>query len=253
MNEYKSAPVRDLKLDATGEIVAAFAQLNVIDSDGDVTLPGAFPVKEVPMSAYGHTSWDGALPVGKGSIREEGDWAIFTGQLFMSTTHGRDAYETLKGLGSLAEFSYGYVPTDFSYGQQDGKQVRFLKALDVHEVSNVLKGAGLGTHLRAIKSGAPEPGASSATRLVWYSDGMKAILDQLTEHSATRARDRRKLSRSDRAVLEDLVEAWEGHVAAAHALLTEATPVDPAKQAEFAKAAQENLLAIARANGVQLG
>ena len=134
MTEYKAGPAHELKLDDKGTIEAAFAQLNVIDADGDVTLPGAFPSKEVPMSAYGHTSWDGALPVGKGTISEEGDWAVFKGQMFLDTTAGRDAHATLKGLGPLAEFSYGYEPTDFSFGEQAGQKVRYLKLLDVFEV-----------------------------------------------------------------------------------------------------------------------
>lgn len=242
----------DLKLSDTGEIELAFAQLNVIDSDGDVTLPGAFPAKDVPMSAYGHTSWDGALPVGKGTISESGDWAVFKGQFFMDTTGGRDTHATVKGLGPLAEYSYGYNVLQGESGLFEGKHVRFLKSLDPHEVSPVLKGAGLGTHTMSIKSGAPGSDAPSATRLVWASDEMKAVLAQLTEHAASRGKDGRKLSRSDRAVLEDLVEAWDGHVAAARGLLSTDVPQDPAKQAEFAKAFEENLLAIARANGVLL-
>jgi len=235
MTEYKAGPAHELKLDDKGTIEAAFAQLNVIDADGDVTLPGAFPSKEVPMSAYGHTSWDGALPVGKGTISEEGDWAVFKGQMFLDTTAGRDAHATLKGLGPLAEFSYGYEPTDFSFGEQAGQKVRYLKLLDVFEVSNVLRGAGVGTHLRALKGGAPGPEMPWAERLSWYVDSLSALLDHGKARQELRASEGRKLSRTDRARLEDLEVALNGHLAAIHELLL--VPEDP-------KAAQRRLTTI---------
>lgn len=229
----KAFTPHDLKIDdaGVGSISLAFAQLNVVDSDGDVTLPGAFPTKDVPMSAYGHTSWDGALPVGKGSISEEGAWAVFKGQMFMDTTAGKDTHATLKAMGSLAEYSYGYQPTDYSFGQHDNQSVRFLKALDVFEVSPVLRGAGLGTHTLAIKSGAPGSDAPYADQLAWYSAGLPALLDRIKGHAANRAKDGRKLSRSDRAALEDLVESLDGHLASARDLLASDEPkaatVDP--------------------------
>ncbi|RLA43841.1 MAG: hypothetical protein DRQ97_12245, partial [Gammaproteobacteria bacterium] len=74
---FKLAPAGETKMDDRGYVEVAFAQLNVIDHDGDVIVNGAIPSKDVPMSAYGHTSWDGALPVGRGSISEEGNWAVF--------------------------------------------------------------------------------------------------------------------------------------------------------------------------------
>jgi hypothetical protein len=241
----------EFKLSETGDVTVAFSRFNVIDSDGDVTFPGAMPVgKAVPMSSYGHTSWDGAPPTGKGVISERLDLGIFAGGFFMETDQGRNAYHTTKAMADLQEWSYGYAVLDGPPGMFNGKRVRELRKLDVFEVSPVLRGAGVGTHTLAIKSGAPGPDAPSAERLVWYSDGMKAVLDQLAEHAATRGKDGRKLSRSDRAVLEDLAEAQAGHLAATRALLDSDAPQDPAKQAEFRQAAYENLLAIARANGV---
>ena len=61
----------EFKLEESGAVTIAFAQLNVVDHDKDVSLPGSFPTKTVPISAYGHTSWSGAMPVGKGTIRED--------------------------------------------------------------------------------------------------------------------------------------------------------------------------------------
>lgn len=143
----------ETKLTDQGDIEVAFAQLNVVDRDGDITLPGAFPSKAVPMSAYGHSSWVGDLPIGRGEIAEDGDWAIFRGRFLMETEQGRNAYLTVKAMADLQEWSYGYLPTDFAWETRDGETVRILKRLEVFEVSPVLVGAGIGTHTRAIKSG----------------------------------------------------------------------------------------------------
>ncbi len=149
--EHKGFVPADFKLNEAGLVTVAFSQLNVVDRDGDVTLPGAFPAKDVPMSGYGHTSWSGAMPIGKGSIREDGGWGIFSGQFLMDTDQGRNAYNTVKAMGSLQEWSYGYDLVDYTFGDFAGQNVRFLKRVDVFEVSPVLVGAGIGTHTRAIK------------------------------------------------------------------------------------------------------
>jgi hypothetical protein len=246
MYEYKAFPAHELKLSDVGAVEVAFAQLNVIDHDRDVTLPGAFPTKEVPMSAYGHTSWEGALPVGKGTISEEGDWAVFRGQLFMDTTHGRDAFHTLKGLGSLAEFSYGYSVLDSAPGQKDGQNVRYLKSLDPFEVSNVLKGAGVGTHLRAIKSGSPGTEMPYAEHASWIREVNAAFLDRAESRAEWRAKEGRMFSAAN---LEALAQVREGMVSMAEAiaaLLDMAAPKDSKSDVTL-----EVLLGIARRLGVK--
>jgi len=215
-----------VKLDDQGHILAAFAQLNKIDSDGHVTRAGAFPQKSVPMSAYGHTSWDGALPVGKGDIFEDGGWAVFEGDFFMGTTHGHDAYVTVKELGELAEYSYGYVILGSERGQHEGKPVTFLDSLDVFEVSPVLKGAGVGTHTIAIKSDAPGTGAPYAEHLSWYVGGLSALLERTQDRKAFREAEGRTLSQNDTALLTELLATLPAHAEAIKALL--AQPVDPA-------------------------
>ncbi|MBP2325334.1 HK97 family phage prohead protease [Kibdelosporangium banguiense] len=136
-----------------GEVTAVFATLNTIDSDGDVTVPGAFtdgaPVR---ISAYGHTTWQGALPVGKGVIRTTDTEAILDGQFFLDTTAGKDTFAVIKAMGELQEWSYGYDPVAFSYGEKDDRPVRFLESVRVHEVSPVLRGAGVDTRTLAVKS-----------------------------------------------------------------------------------------------------
>lgn len=131
-----------------GIVTARFATLGVKDLDGDVILPGAFGSQKVKVSAYGHTSWGGALPVGVGEIREEGDEALAELQFFLNTRHGRDHFETVKGLGELGEWSFGFDVTAEEAPSEEQRQagvMRVLKGLKVHEVSPVLRGAGVGT------------------------------------------------------------------------------------------------------------
>ena len=139
-----------------GEIVAVFATLNVIDSDGDVTVPGAFENgAKVRISAFGHSSWGDKLPVGKATIRETKTEAIFEGRFFMDNEDAVRTFNVVKALGEdgLQEFSYGYDPVEYAFGEFEGQKVRFLNKLKVHEVSPVLLGAGVGTRLLTAKSG----------------------------------------------------------------------------------------------------
>jgi hypothetical protein len=150
--ENKALGAIEIKSAAKGEVSAVFSTFNVIDKDGDVTEPGAFTDgQEVLISAYGHTSWAGALPVGKGTIRQTGDEAIFDGKFFMNTEAGRETFAVVKELAGQGEWSYGFDIVEESFGKFEDRDVRFLKRLDVHEVSPVLVGAGVNTRTLATK------------------------------------------------------------------------------------------------------
>lgn len=231
-----------------GAFEAAFAQFGIIDHDGDVTLPGAFPSKDVPMSAFNHTSWDGAPPVGKGTISERGDWAVFTGEFFMQTTHGRDAYETLKALGPLAEFSYGFSVLDSEPGTHEGKRVRILKSLDPFEVSQVLRGAGPTTHLMSIKSGGLGTDLSYAEHESWLRESVAAFLARTKARAEMREVDGRKLSRSDREALTALLDSLRAFGGTADELAALLETTDPQKAAH--DVTLDVLLATARLYGV---
>lgn len=155
MSEIKSLPVYDFDLKDDGSVVVAFSKMNEIDRDADVTFPGAIPAKSVPMSDYGHTSWPqrgGRLPVGLLDIKEDGGLGVARGAFFLKTTHGRDAYETVKGMGDLQEWSYGFDVKDFINKPKEFPGAkRGLKLLDIFEVSPVLIGSGKSTATLGIK------------------------------------------------------------------------------------------------------
>lgn len=133
-----------------GHFRAVFATMNVVDHDGDVTVPGAFaeggPVR---ISYWGHRWSD--LPVGRGEIHSNDTEAWVDGRFFLDTEGGRETYATVKALGELQEWSYGFDVLERSDGEIDGRQVQFLRKVLVHEVSPVMLGAGIGTRTLAIK------------------------------------------------------------------------------------------------------
>ncbi len=111
------------------------------------------------MSYWGHR-W-GDLPVGKGVIHADEEKAWVDGAFFLDTVGGLDTYKTVKNLGELQEWSFGFDVEESSLGQFEEQDVQFLEALDTHEVSPVMLGAGIGTETTAIKGAKGEgpPGA----------------------------------------------------------------------------------------------
>ncbi len=144
--------------DSKGEVKAVFSVFNNVDSDGDVVIPGAvksgFKSGDVPM-VWSH-KWD--MPIGKGQISQDNDQATFTGSFFMDTESGKEAYNLVKNMGDLQQWSFGFRVNDSEYGKfqkdanDEGEDVRYLKDLSVYEVSPVLVGANQDTFTMAIKS-----------------------------------------------------------------------------------------------------
>jgi hypothetical protein len=126
-------------------LVARIARLNVVDHDPDVVMSGSVGSQDVVLSAWQHDSMRDRLPVGKGTVSEEGDALILRGHYF-DTAAGRATYETVKAMGQT-EWSWGYNALRSHPGTKDGVRVRFLDALDVFEASAVLRGASIGTRL----------------------------------------------------------------------------------------------------------
>jgi hypothetical protein len=204
-----------------GSVTAVFATLGVKDHDGDVIVKGAIEDgAEVRISAFGHASWGGALPVGKGVIAEVGNEAVFTGKFFTDTPEGLSTYRTVKNLGSLAEWSFSLDEVEQEAGEHEGEPVNIIKAIRGQtEVSPVLRGAGIGTRTLAIKS-----------RETKFSDcfesviaDVKALLDRVEEVAVFRT------GQGKSRLAEDSVGSLgllDGELKRLHALLEETQPDD---------------------------
>src|SRR3990172_10179921 len=117
----------ELKAETPGLVMARFATLNVIDKDGDVTLPGAFGQQTVRVAGFGHNT--STPTTGKGTIAEEGDEAIATLRLNLAMAEGKETYESLKFDAEhgapLTEWSYTFEVVDGAPGELNGRPVRF--------------------------------------------------------------------------------------------------------------------------------
>lgn len=139
--------------DQTGQFKAVFSWFDVIDKHGDVTLPGAFEDgAKVKIASWGH-DW-GSLPVGRGEIHQDDTKAWVDGKFFLDTEAGLETYKTVKNLGDLQEWSYGFETIESSDDTKEGQKVRVLKRLKTFEVSPVFIGAGNDTQTLTIKSSA---------------------------------------------------------------------------------------------------
>jgi hypothetical protein len=121
------------------KVKAVFAKLGVVDRHEDfIFAPGFFDDGlEVVLSAYGHTSWVGVLPIGKGVLSYDGDDCIVDGEFF-DTPSGVESFNTLKGLGGLCQWSFGFTPIDYTYLANG---LFLLTKAEITEVSPVIKGA----------------------------------------------------------------------------------------------------------------
>ncbi len=153
MSDIKALTGVEIKDAEKGTVEAVFATLDVVDHDGDVTVKGAFTDGQpVRISAYGHKTWEGALPVGRGVIRSGEKEAVLEGRFFMGSDVGRNTFEVVKEMGDLQQWSYGFDVDDSTNEEREGKDVRVLRKLTVHEVSPVLLGAGVGTRTLVVKN-----------------------------------------------------------------------------------------------------
>lgn len=160
----------EVKDAALGLVEAVFAHFNVKDFDDDLTLPSAFENgAKVLISAYGHATWYGAMPVGRGTIRVEEDKAVLVGEFFLNTTAGRDTFEVVKGTGELQEWSYGYDVLKTGEITEPMRQAgvrRVLEKLKVYEVSPVMVGAGVDTETLSVKAAAAPPAPAPVVDVV---------------------------------------------------------------------------------------
>lgn len=200
-----------------GAFTAIFSTLNVIDKDQDVTVPGAFKHGQaVRIAQWGH-DWM-ALPVGKGVIYADEQKAWVDGQFFLDTPHGQATYQTVKGLGDLQEWSYGFQIEQADFGEFNGETVRYLRALDVTEVSPVMVGAGVNTRTTDIKS------MTFAEEVETALAAVSALRDRAKSLADLRQKEGRVLSTATRERLTPHPEAMRAIADDLQKLLDETAP-----------------------------
>lgn len=138
-----------------GTVEAVFSTFGIIDRDGDVVKSGAIPEVEVPI-AWGH---DWRQPVGRGSIKVTRKEAKLTGRFFLTTTAGLEAFNTVKEMAELQQWSWGFSVLEWKFAEVDGVEgVRVITKTEPFEVSPVLVGANQETRTVAVKDWQPPVG-----------------------------------------------------------------------------------------------
>jgi len=182
--QVKIYRLKDLAINEAGTFRAVFATLNVEDSQGDVTLPGAFGEQKVLISQYNHGSWDrgvAALPIGVGRIFEQGNDALIEGEFDMDDPAAVATYKKMRYIhakGRVQEFSYALPEVESFTRDENGHRVRVLKKIRVPEVSPVLMGAGVNTRLLDIKSGKTVTPGESETEQEFVSRCIAFYVDE---------------------------------------------------------------------------
>lgn len=150
MNHYErkiSSTVRERKLldcqlsvkelDTTGVFAGYGSVFNLIDSQRDMVLPGAF-LDSLRAHAWGvKLLWqhDAKEPIGViEELREDDQGLYVRGRLLMDIARAREAYALLKE-GVVSGLSIGYSPVRYRIDPDSG--VRLLAKVDLWEISLV--------------------------------------------------------------------------------------------------------------------
>jgi hypothetical protein len=229
-----------------GSVQAVFSTFDVRDMGNDVTLKSFFTDGQpIAMASWGHM-WNN-LPPGKGVIRVQEKQALFDGQFFMDTISGQEHYKTIKHLGGLQEWSFGFEVTEKRMGEfDDGNddQARFLVKGETYEVSPVLIGMNRDTYTQSIKSGQPFTDQLDSTLAV-----VSSMVERAQSLAGLRAEKGRTLSDRYRERLAKGLADLQGVAAQLDALLKSQ---EPQEEPDFVQLYAEFLRREAALAGVAL-
>jgi len=136
-----SAEVKDL--DEKGMVKFYFSIFGNIDSDGDITEPGAFAKtisdwkssNKKRIRHFKNHRWD-QTPGVLTDLLEDDKGGIAVSKLIMGTQLGKETYEEYKA-GAITEHSFGYEIIESEFEEVEGGKVQHLKQLKLEEVSSL--------------------------------------------------------------------------------------------------------------------
>lgn len=222
-----------------GAIEAVFSTFGVVDRGGDIVERGAIADAQAVPMVWSH-NWEKII--GKGTTRIEPDRAVFTGHLFLDTDAGKDAYQTMKSMGDLMQYSWGFRVLDADFVERDEEFVRIIKRTELFEVSPVLVGEGMGTHTLSLKYSMPFPDHSDAVRAA--VEGFVARSRSLAD---LRTKEGRVLSSANRERLKSIADSLTSAAGDLSAILKD---TEPQKAVDGAALLALYLRTEARLNGV---
>ena len=230
----------ELKADGEGQIEAIFSTFGVPDRDGDIVEAGAIQDGQSVAMVWAH---DWTQIIGKGVTRVNEQRAVFDGQLFIDTPAGRSAYDTIKAMDGLMEYSWGFMVHEADYQQRDGEYYRIIKRAELFEVSPVLIGAGIGTGTLSLKTNTSLSEHGNAV-----VSAVDAYVSRVRSRSAFRVKEGRVLSTASRDRLSGIADALSAASADLVGILKE---TEPAKSIDMNVELLRRLAARANSNGVK--
>lgn len=140
-----------------GEFSGYASVFGVLDSYGDVVMPGAFTATLDDHKKNGTSPallWQHNFdePIGTMTAEQDDTGLKIDGKLVLDTQRGREAYALLKA-GALDGLSFGFIVTDREY-RDDG--VRLVKSVDLWESSLVTFGANSLARVTEVRSQSSE-------------------------------------------------------------------------------------------------
>jgi hypothetical protein len=148
----KTYTIQTKLADETGQFSAVLGTFGQIDGDGDVLMPGAFGRQKANVLPC--HDWS-AVPIGRAEVFETSTEVQAHGQLNLAIQQGRDWHSWLQFDMTHGEpkqeWSFGFDVLEESRGEFNGDRVRFLEKLKIHEISPVVKAAGVDTRTLSVK------------------------------------------------------------------------------------------------------
>tara|TARA_Y100000593_G_scaffold86112_1_gene164251 strand:+ start:6826 stop:7620 length:795 start_codon:yes stop_codon:yes gene_type:complete len=222
-----------------GKVQAVFSNFNEVDSDGDVVMPNSI------KSGYGERGvamvWahDWKDVIGRGQIVQDDKRAVFKGQFIMDTERGRDAFNTVKAMGDLQQWSFGYEVLDsengmFKKDNNEEIEVRFLKDVKVWEVSPVLVGANQNTYTMSVKGDEQEEkkGKRFNEEVAEVLTTLTSLVKRARELTALRLSKDKLLSDEATNLITDLQDALQNAHQDIDTLLTVGASADVSEEIE---------------------
>lgn len=184
------------KVDETGKVSARIATFGVIDQDYDIVEATAFKAGQEVAIVWSH-DWD--RPVGKGVIHVTPTEAIFEGMFFLDVVNGMEAYKTVRAMGDLQEWSWGFHAIKSSREARGDRIIRHIEETELFEVSPVLKGAGIGTRTLALKGR-----NSLESQIKSVLESVDSLRERVRSLKGLRQEDGREISDERRTELRSL-------------------------------------------------
>ncbi len=167
------------QLDEDGRFAGYASVFDVVDSQRDVMEKGAFASAVAKGAEQVKLLWQHNMAEPVGVIRrlfEDARGLYVEGQLLMDVARAREAYSLLKE-GVVKGLSIGYSPTRYSYDPDSG--VRYLKAVELWEVSLVTFPANEAAQISVVKGRDAQLACSRTEEADWQSELQRGAVMEL--------------------------------------------------------------------------